>query len=237
MCKDNYSSTTNKNNSSSHGNRSTGTTNTSNPLRCHPSGGRSGRSTGRAVFVVDSFITTGETSWRYYWGEAYTARQRVTEDHFSCQLYHLLHVRFEASRTSLAGTEVTAAAASVVTPAETEALKAVGRAAMAGFHTGLAGAMVDLAWGPQEVTIVVDAVPSECSTLGKALTGALYRENRSCGGSGSGGSISDGVDGAEKVVYRMLAIAKQMANAIAHCHRRGVSIALSLALLPCAPNL
>lgn len=107
-----------------------------------------------------------------------------------------------------------------------QVLKAVGRAAMVGFHVGLVGAVRDITWGESGLTTIVDAAPSGCFTLQEALGGALYRENgieNSGGRIGGGGASSVGGSGVVGVVGRMLALARQVAAAMAHCHRRGVS--------------
>ena len=106
-------------------------------------------------------------------------------------------------------------------------LKAVGRAAMVGFHAQLAGAMCHLRWGSGELTLVADSIPATCSTLREAcVSGSLYR--------GTGTTSVVGVRGRHStleelrvdpsiVVDRILEIARQTAAAISHCHRRGVS--------------
>lgn len=96
-------------------------------------------------------------------------------------------------------------------------LKAVGRAAMVGFHSGLAGSIRDLMWEKIELTLIAESLPSGCFTLRKALCGGLYEEH-GIDGVGSG----EHKDRAKNVVERMLAMAKQTAAAISHCHRRGV---------------
>lgn len=97
-------------------------------------------------------------------------------------------------------------------------LKAVGRAAMVGFHAGLAGALRNLTWGSRELTLVVDAVPIECFTLREALSGKLYRGTGTASTAGREQQICTA-----DVVDRMLTLARQLAEAISHCHRRWVS--------------
>lgn len=119
-----------------------------------------------------------------------------------------------------------------------QVLKAVGRAAMVGFHVGLVGAVRDITWGSSSLTIIVDSAPSGCITLQEALGGALYREGRVWSGAGrsrEGGTRSSGVgDSAEVtgVVDRMLMLARQLAAAMAHCHRRGVSFCFGHSVCP-----
>lgn len=107
-----------------------------------------------------------------------------------------------------------------------QALRAVGRAAMVGFHGGLVGAVRDISWGKSGLITIVDAGPSGCLTLQEMLRGALYRES-GIGNSGRGveaGGASDvGGLGVVGVISRMLTLTRQIAAAMAHCHRRGVS--------------
>lgn len=105
-------------------------------------------------------------------------------------------------------------------------LKAIGRAAMVGFHIGLAGAMRELAWGGSELNLVADDLPSGCFTLHEALSGGLYREM----GVGDGRDTAKRNSGAVDVVDRMLTLARGTAAAISHCHRRGVSDELEVDL-------
>lgn len=97
-------------------------------------------------------------------------------------------------------------------------LEAVGRAAMVGFHSLLAGDLQGLTWGPRELTIVADCIPSGCLTLREALASSLYKESASAvvglGNQNCGTAV---------VVDRMLTLARQIAVAIAHCHSKGVS--------------
>lgn len=101
-------------------------------------------------------------------------------------------------------------------------LEAAGRAAMVGFHAHLAGAMRQLTWGEDELTLIADSIPAACSTLREAcMSGGLYRTT------GSGGqakhTAQEEKPHASVVVDRILKLATQTAAAIAHCHRRGVS--------------
>ncbi|CAM9234091.1 unnamed protein product [Ectocarpus sp. 12 AP-2014] len=107
-------------------------------------------------------------------------------------------------------------------------LKAMGRAAMVGFHAQLAGAVRQLRWEACDLTLIADDLPGACLTLREACTsGSLYR------GTGVGTSSSSSSRGHHAtrndqrvnvpvVVDRILKIAKQMAAAILHCHRKGV---------------
>ncbi|CAM9827511.1 unnamed protein product [Ectocarpus fasciculatus] len=108
-------------------------------------------------------------------------------------------------------------------------LKAMGRAAMVGFHAQLAGAVRQLRWEASDLTLIADDLPGVCLTLREACTsGSLYRGT----GMGTGGSSSssrghhatrdDQRVNAPMVVERILKIAKQMAAAILHCHHQGV---------------
>ena len=110
-------------------------------------------------------------------------------------------------------------------------LRAAGRAAMVGFHTGLSGALRDFTWGSGELVLVAkSSISSDCVTLQEALCGSLYR------GTVAGRHVAEeqslGVRGAAE---RMLTIAKQTAEAISHCHCRGVS--LSTCTFGVAPSL
>lgn len=105
-------------------------------------------------------------------------------------------------------------------------LKAVGRAAMVGFHAHLGGAMRRLTWGLGEFTLIADNIPSACSTLREAfMSGGLYRVTRVLtGGGGQGQHPAEGEKlHASVVADRILKLATQMAAAISHCHCRGVS--------------
>lgn len=109
-------------------------------------------------------------------------------------------------------------------------LKAMGRAAMVGFHAQLAGAVRQLRWEASDLTLIADDLPGVCLTLREAYTsGSLYRGT----GIGTSSSISsnrghhatrdDQRVNAPMVVDRILKLSKQMAAAILHCHRKGVS--------------
>lgn len=104
-------------------------------------------------------------------------------------------------------------------------LKACGRAAMVGFHAQLAGAMRHLSWGPGELILIADNIPSACSTLWEAcVSGNLYRGTRMINANGGRPKPSEvKAINSSVVVDRMLEVARQMAAAISHCHKRGVS--------------
>lgn len=106
-------------------------------------------------------------------------------------------------------------------------LKAVGRAAMVGFHAGLAGAMRLLTWGPGELVLVANDMSSTCSTLREAfVSGSLYRVTgkiNTDGGRGRPKPLEDEKSNSAVVVDRMLELARQTAAAISHCHSAGVS--------------
>ncbi|CAM9502681.1 unnamed protein product [Ectocarpus sp. 4 AP-2014] len=106
-------------------------------------------------------------------------------------------------------------------------LKAMGRAAMVGFHAQLAGAVRQLRWEACDLTLVADDLPGACLTLREACTsGSLYRgtgvRTSSSSSRGHHATRDDQRVNAPVVVDRILKLAKQMAAAILHCHRKGV---------------
>lgn len=107
-------------------------------------------------------------------------------------------------------------------------LKAMGRAAMVGFHAQLAGAVRQLRWEACDLTLIADDLPGACLTLREACTsGSLYRGTgigtTSSSSRGHHATRDDQRVNAPVVVDRILKLAKQMAAAILHCHRKGVS--------------
>ncbi|CAM9192425.1 unnamed protein product [Chrysoparadoxa australica] len=149
----------------------------------------------KGIFTVEAFDNFGQTNWVL--GEDYEVRR-------DGQLYHVTYIRFkDPAATTIKDIAHDASSIEMPLSEYPAVVQAIGRGALIGCHKHIA-AVRQFRGDPLALTLVTSSASTCNATLEQLMQGPLYR------------------GAPNQVAERMLILASQLAEAIAHCHERGV---------------